>query len=396
MTEPYVVCRDVILRPLADGSWVLSNPRVRRHVQVDAAGAAAVIAVAPTGADEDEWKARLASITVHQRSALSIANGLLSDPSGIASSAGAARSGAAAFEELRQAWIVCKTGHQDYNQFLGPLVSLLDRSHLGSFHQQIGRYLLLELRQKQTWRWWHDQKFEPDGRALRPGPYDFVQRHFFDEFFDKRDLRGMRILDFACGNGFYSRRFSDRGADVIGLDTSAELIEIANRNHGRAATFVRPDTDNDVAVWLDAAAPDSFDVIYVSDALLFFFTSPETGKRNDRPAIALLTRLQRLLRRTGTLYVMEPNGIFWLSAPVGDPQRPYALITEYRDQLYHVAPTTDRVITTLAAAGFHVIGLTHPYPDADAPEGTTNSTMYRYAQQFPLWDFYECCPRPGN
>lgn len=41
--------------------------------------------------------------------------------------------------------------------------------------------------------------------------------------------KGETILDLACGEGFFSREFYKRGADVIGVDISKELIEIARK-----------------------------------------------------------------------------------------------------------------------------------------------------------------------
>lgn len=39
--------------------------------------------------------------------------------------------------------------------------------------------------------------------------------------------KGMRILDLGCGNGELTKRIADMGADVIGIDTSKEMLEIA-------------------------------------------------------------------------------------------------------------------------------------------------------------------------
>jgi len=48
-------------------------------------------------------------------------------------------------------------------------------------------------------------------------------------FFDLLgDLRGQSILDLACGEGFYSRQFAQRGAArVVGVDLSPPMIELA-------------------------------------------------------------------------------------------------------------------------------------------------------------------------
>ena len=44
------------------------------------------------------------------------------------------------------------------------------------------------------------------------------------------DVRGARVLDLACGDGFYTRRFKALGAaEVLGVDVSAEMIALARR-----------------------------------------------------------------------------------------------------------------------------------------------------------------------
>lgn len=42
------------------------------------------------------------------------------------------------------------------------------------------------------------------------------------------DVRGKRVLDLACGEGFYTRRLQAAGADrVVGVDVSGNMIELA-------------------------------------------------------------------------------------------------------------------------------------------------------------------------
>ena len=77
------------------------------------------------------------------------------------------------------------------------------------------------------------------------------------------DLRGTRVLDLACGDGFYTRMIKVAGAlEVTGVDLSAEMIRLAEEEerarplgcrylHRDAATLDRPEqVDLVVAVYL--------------------------------------------------------------------------------------------------------------------------------------------------
>lgn len=54
------------------------------------------------------------------------------------------------------------------------------------------------------------------------------------------DLRGQRVLDLACGEGFYTRKLKQAGgADVLGVDISREMILLAEAEERRAPLGVR-------------------------------------------------------------------------------------------------------------------------------------------------------------
>ncbi|MCC7357216.1 class I SAM-dependent methyltransferase [Candidatus Uhrbacteria bacterium] len=47
-----------------------------------------------------------------------------------------------------------------------------------------------------------------------------------------------RLLDLACGQGFFTRAFSENGAHVMGMDISEELIQIAKKNESQAPKII--------------------------------------------------------------------------------------------------------------------------------------------------------------
>lgn len=51
---------------------------------------------------------------------------------------------------------------------------------------------------------------------------------------------GMRILDLGCGNGALTKKIADMGAEVIGMDASRDMLEVARANYPEL-TFMQED-----------------------------------------------------------------------------------------------------------------------------------------------------------
>ena len=71
------------------------------------------------------------------------------------------------------------------------------------------------------------------------------------------DVSGRRVLDAGCGPGVYSAWLLDQGAEVVGVDVSQRMVELAwQRTQGRAS-FHRADLGAPLS-FLDAS---SFDIV---------------------------------------------------------------------------------------------------------------------------------------
>jgi ubiquinone/menaquinone biosynthesis C-methylase UbiE len=55
------------------------------------------------------------------------------------------------------------------------------------------------------------------------------------------DIKSKKILDLACGQGFFAHKLSELGAEVTGVDISPELIDIAKK--GRGSFLISPAHD---------------------------------------------------------------------------------------------------------------------------------------------------------
>ncbi len=81
--------------------------------------------------------------------------------------------------------------------------------------------------------------------------------------------KGMRILDLGCGNGALTKRMAEMGADVIGMDASRDMLEVARANYPEL-TFIQEDaTSFTLAEPVDAVFSNAvFHWINDQDALL--------------------------------------------------------------------------------------------------------------------------------
>lgn len=379
--EKFRGCIDALLHHTG-GAWVLSNPRTRCHIELDRAAIAAYTEHA-TGASEAHWQDALIGAHGCDRTASTGESGLWGDPTGLTENTGAMVGGEALFALLRRHLFVLRDGSDEYETFLAPQTSPLDDAHLGTFHQRVGQTLLRH-RVRERWRWWHDQKFVEDGTAIHAAPYKLVQETFFDRYFANANIAGERILDFACGNGYFAAKLAGLGASVVGIDTSEPLIASACRNYGSNAEFVHVADPDAGLEWLAQQEADSFDRIYMSDILLLLL-SPEDGKPEPDNLARLLAALGRVLRAGGQLHMMEPNGTTWLAGRYGgEAGRSYVIVPEYRQPVFNVAPTLDRAMDLLGAAGFVLAEYRHPEISDDAVDYPALSA---HASEYPLWDF---------
>lgn len=376
MTNPLYLNPDVLLR-YAQGVWLVSNPRLLCHVELDAAAILALTEGAK-GQPCASWNEALASAHGRDRTERAMgSNGLHADHSGLATTPGRALGGEALLELLQRRRVLISS-RDEADELLRPLSSSLDVESLGSFHQRVGQYLLWR-RQREYWRAWQDQKFTTDGLQLQPGAYRDIQAPFFDAYFSAERLCGKRVLDFGCGNGYFSARMAQLGADVLALDNSPELLALAKTNHGRVdgLRFAMTNSFDEVIGLLDECSTGNFDYIYLQDTLLLLM-QPEHGEASPQ-LLGLFEAFRRTLKSGGRLCAMEPNAVFWLAGRYGDPSRPYAIVSEcYRPQ-FNVVPRLEELLAFMASAGFALYDYCHPRP---AVAGAT------YADEFPIWDFF--------
>src|SRR5215831_10468840 len=122
---------------------------------------------------------------------------------------------------------------------------------------------------------------------------------------------GMRVLELGCGTGYFTRELVRSGADVVAIDVSPELLEIARANC--SGSNVRYEIQNASAL----SYPDAvFDSVVGSSVL------------HHQEIEEALREIYRVLKPAGTIYFTEPNmlnpqiaiqkNVPWVKRKLGD------------------------------------------------------------------------------
>jgi SAM-dependent methyltransferase len=122
---------------------------------------------------------------------------------------------------------------------------------------------------------------------------------------------GMRVLELGCGTGYFTRELARTGADIIAVDVSPELLEIARVDC--SAPNVRYEIQNACVMSYHDAVFDSV----VGSSVLHHLEIKEA-----------LHEIYRVLKLRGTIYFTEPNmlnpqiavqkNIPWVKRKLGD------------------------------------------------------------------------------
>lgn len=97
------------------------------------------------------------------------------------------------------------------------------------------------------------------------------------------DVSGLRVCDLACGQGKATRYLADQGAQVVGVDVSLKMLEIARRYEAaepRGITYVQADVERP-----DALDGETFDGVVCNMALMDI--------PNLEPALRTVARILR-------------------------------------------------------------------------------------------------------
>lgn len=207
---------------------------------------------------------------------------------------------------------------------------------------------------------------------------------------DKND----KILDLACGQGFFAQHFAVLGAKVSGVDISPELIEIAKRNSKDISYFVSS-ADN-LSMFKEA----TFDVVVCVLALQNIEKISQTFKECKR----VLVKGGRLIFVINHPILRIPNKTSWGFDDKTKTQyrRIDAYLSESRHEIVMHPGKKDgektisfhrplqMYIKTLSNAGFAILRLEEWTSHKTSEDGPKKDLEDKARKEFPLFMCFEC------
>lgn len=130
--------------------------------------------------------------------------------------------------------------------------------------------------------------------------YRFDKLHYLPERVDFSGYAGKRVLDLGCGLGNDLSRFARGGAEVVGIDLSAQAVELSQKNFAQRRLQGTFQVMNGEAL---AFPDDSFDLVYCHTVLHF---TPDP--------VRMVEEIHRVLRPGGEAILMSINRRSWLFA----------------------------------------------------------------------------------
>jgi ubiquinone/menaquinone biosynthesis C-methylase UbiE len=171
------------------------------------------------------------------------------------------------------------------------------------------------------------------------------------------DVAGRRVLDAGCGSGPLSEALRAQGADVVGFDVSAAMVDLARKRLGE-------DADLRVA---DLAAPLPFADAEFDDvvaSLVLHYLEDWSGP---------LAELRRVLKPGGRLIVTVNHPAAYA---IVYPEADYFAVTKYSEDYVFDGQTVwltfwhrplHAMADSFAGAGFRIATISEPPPAAGTP-----------------------------
>lgn len=206
---------------------------------------------------------------------------------------------------------------------------------------------------------------------------------------------GEKVLDLACGQGFFSEEFKKAGVEVVGVDISPELIEIAKKNSPKDISYHVSPADS-----LPFLADKSIDAISIVLALqnienivVVFRECKRMLKQEGRLVLVLNHPVLRVPRRSGWGFDEEKNVQYRrLDGYLSESKEEIEMNPGKKDGIKTVSfhRPLQMYIKTLANTGFAVSRLEEWTSHKQSEPGPRQVAEDRSRKEFPLFLAIEC------
>lgn len=128
---------------------------------------------------------------------------------------------------------------------------------------------------------------------------DYAKAHRLDSWaqyltakFLEQVPKGSKVLDLGCGPGWEAKFFSENGLEVVGIDFSSRMIELARKNAPGVKFFVMDVRELNLG-------PGEFEGVFAKAVLLHL-------RREEVPSV--LGGIHRILKLGGLLHISVKEG----------------------------------------------------------------------------------------
>jgi SAM-dependent methyltransferase len=174
------------------------------------------------------------------------------------------------------------------------------------------------------------------------------------------EVKWLRVLDAGCGPGIYSEWLAEHGAEVVAVDASPKMVELARRRLGKEADVRPADLSKPLAFLVDS----SFDVV-LSPLVLEYIE--DWG--------VTLAEFHRVLRPAGHFIFSVTHPFFdftyfkssnyFETELVGSEWRGFEPVRVYMPSFRRSLGAT---LNPLVEAGFHIERILEPKPTPEFKE----------------------------
>lgn len=180
-----------------------------------------------------------------------------------------------------------------------------------------------------------------------------INKHLVMKRFSR--LNGDKVLDLGCGYGFFTNYFKSIGANVIGIDGSEAMIELAKQQYPKCDFLV-----SDITQPL-SFENDSFDIIFCNQVLM-----------DVENIDFVFSECNRILKNNGILYYSIVHPVFygcdWLETENGYKYAKivekyitnYELVNDFWGKTKHFHRPLSYYLNTASNNGLSLVNLQEP------------------------------------